>query len=129
MNGVRKVHVSILLCYRDIHGIGYPTDPRLPPSRFGRFTRLTEIITEIVDLGDQLYCSGYCPGPRASYYTDGMSSRWLMGWSVGFVLSVLERSMCGASGVRVSDHGAPTTDSMILLDSRAGTGIAHAAFC
>ena len=26
-----KVHVSILICYRDIHGIGYPTDPRLPP--------------------------------------------------------------------------------------------------
>ena len=99
------------------------------PRALGVSPELAEIISEIVDLGDHRSCSGYCPGPRVPYHTDWISSRWLMGWSVGFVLSVLERSMCGASGVRVSDHGAPTTDSMILLDSRAGTGIAHAAFC
>ena len=82
------------------------------PSRFGRFTlspELTEIISEIVDLGDHRSCSGYCPGPRAPYYTDGMSSRWLLGWLVGFVLSVLERSVrserCASERSRGADDG------------------------
>ena len=33
-------------------------------------------------------------------------------------MSVLERSVRGASGVRVQDHGAPTTASMILARAR-----------
>ena len=77
-----------------------------------------------MDLGDHRSCSGYCPGPRVPYYTDGMSSRWLLGWSVGFVLSVLERSVrserCASERSRGADDG--------LHDSRAGSAIAPPPF-
>ena len=62
-----------LLCYRDIHMV-LGTRPNILgcPSRFGQGAsgvspELTEIISEIVDLGDHLYCSGYCPVPRVPY--------------------------------------------------------------
>ena len=78
-----------------------------------------------MDLGDHRSCSGYCPGPRVPYYTDGMSSRWLLGWLVGFVLSVLERSVrserCASERSRGADDG--------LHDSRANLGDRAAAFC
>ena len=68
-----------------------------------------------MNLGDHRSCSGYCPGPRVPYFTDGMASRGLLGWSVGFVLSVLERSV-RSERVRASERSRGADDG--LHDSR-----------
>ena len=52
-----------------------------------------------------------------------------MGWSVGFVWSVLERSVRIAErAVCVRDHGVPMTASMILARAKAVTRDSR-AFC
>ena len=72
-HGCTVLALANLLCYRDIHMV-LGTRPNILgcPSRFGQGAsgvspELTEIISEIVDLGDHLYCSGYCPVPRVPY--------------------------------------------------------------
>ena len=66
---VNRYTVSIFLCYRDILGIGRPTDLGCI-SLLGCFTGICRDCPEIVNLGDHLGCSGYCPHSRDSYYTE-----------------------------------------------------------
>ena len=85
---VNRYTVSIFLCYRDILGIGRPTDLGFSvASRYsGASPEFTEIIPEIVNLGDHLGRSGYCPvlgRLPVPCGTNRMSAGWLMGWSVG----------------------------------------------
>ena len=56
--------------------IGRPTDLGFSvASRYsGASPEFTEILPEIVNLGDHLGCSGYCPHSRDSYNTKRMSS-------------------------------------------------------
>ena len=62
---MNRYTVSIFLCYRDILGIGRPTDLGcISHTRVsGASPEFTEIIPEIVNLGDHLGRSGYCPVP------------------------------------------------------------------
>ena len=63
-------------------------------SRLGRFAGITEIITEIVGLGDRLGRSGYCPMLRLLpvQYCTAVCPHGLLGWSVGVFIRELERA-------------------------------------
>ena len=87
---VNRYTVSIFLCYRDILGIAYIVLGARPISDASRYSgaspKFAEIIPEIVNLGDHLGRSGYCPvlgRLPVPCGTNRMSAGWLMGWSVG----------------------------------------------
>ena len=93
----------------------------------GASPELAEIMSEIVNLAAHLGRSGYCPGSRALYYTDGVSpgTKWLLGWSVGAFIECLSGE-CAERAVCVRDHEEPRTSAFVILArAKAGT---HAAF-